>query len=178
MTVAPEQLREHYASMEMEDLVDLYRRSDLTELALSEFKEVVNPKGVSWNELCARVTEEEAREFQVIFQPVFAKPPRIRIGYAIAAAFFAYGIAEVIVDPSGGNKVSPILVVIGLVGWGYWLVCVHRIHWILAEATGGQYPISPAEGAGFNLIPVFGFYWIFRWPNEIARFLNGRWKRK
>jgi hypothetical protein len=54
----------------------------------------------------------------------------------------------------------------------YLLFCVYRLHKVVSEATGGAYPISPARGTFFNLIPVFNLYWVFRWTNEIAGFLN------
>ncbi len=56
----------------------------------------------------------------------------------------------------------------------YWFVCVYKLHRLLRKATGGIYPISPGAAAGYNLIPIYGLYWIFKWPAEVGRFLKAR----
>lgn len=71
-------------------------------------------------------------------------------------------------------KLSPAFTLIGLGGWIYWIVCVHRIHKILAELTHERYPITAAEAAGKHFIPFYNIYWIIKWPVEISRYLNDR----
>jgi hypothetical protein len=56
----------------------------------------------------------------------------------------------------------------------YWLVCVYEYHVVLSQATAGEYPIKPLRAAWFHLIPIYGLYWIFKWPRELARFVNSR----
>jgi hypothetical protein len=45
---------------------------------------------------------------------------------------------------------------------------------ILQRATGDRYPIKPLRAAWFHLIPLYGFYWVYKWPRELARFVNSR----
>jgi len=56
----------------------------------------------------------------------------------------------------------------------YWLVCVYEYHVVLAQATAGAYSIKPLRAAWFHLIPIYGLYWVFKWPKELARFVNSR----
>ena len=56
----------------------------------------------------------------------------------------------------------------------YFLVCVYEFHLVLMQASGGAYPIKPIRAAWFHLIPIYGLYWVFKWPRELARFVNSR----
>lgn len=73
-------------------------------------------------------------------------------------------------------KVGAILAELG--GLLYWLFCVDRLHEILLEATDGQYPITPTRAGLYHFIPVYSLYWVVKWPNEIARFVNRRLPHK
>ncbi len=35
-------------------------------------------------------------------------------------------------------------------------------------------PDTLARAVGFHFIPFYNFYWIFKWPKEIAKFVNWR----
>jgi hypothetical protein len=39
---------------------------------------------------------------------------------------------------------------------------------------GWRHPISPARAVGFHFIPFYNLYWIFKWPQPIAEFVNSR----
>src|SRR2546430_8421541 len=56
----------------------------------------------------------------------------------------------------------------------YWLVCVYEYHVVIAQATAGGYPIKPLRAAWFQLIPIYGLYWGFKWPPGPARFVKTR----
>ena len=56
----------------------------------------------------------------------------------------------------------------------YWLVCVHRYHVILGRVKGWVHPISPNRAVWFHFIPLYNIYWITRWPQAIAEFVNWR----
>ena len=34
--------------------------------------------------------------------------------------------------------------------------------------------MKPLRAAWFHLIPFYGLYWVFKWPRELARFVNSR----
>jgi hypothetical protein len=46
----------------------------------------------------------------------------------------------------------------------------------MQHVPGWKHPISPARAVGFHFIPVYNFYWVFKWPQEIARFVNWRFQ--
>jgi hypothetical protein len=52
------------------------------------------------------------------------------------------------------------------------MFCIHRIHKVLADYTVGSYKISPRRAVGFQFIPIFGYFWSFRWTRRMARFLE------
>lgn len=104
--------------------------------------------------------------------------PQIWIGYLLGlGAIVAEDIAvSHYPEIARGERVIPPLYLFLLlfVGIVYWLVCVHRFHVILQHVPGWKHPISPARAVGFHFIPIFYLYWMFKWPKEIARFVNSR----
>ena len=92
-----------------------------------------------------------------------AKLPVLWPGYPILAVSF---IIEIFAD----LKVSPG----GLICLVYWLSCISQIHTVLAEISGGSYPIKPGKAAWCHFSPFFNLYWIFKWTNEMEKFINLR----
>lgn len=176
MEPTEEELRQRYESLETAELVDLYRRGDLTERASSVMRSVLDSRGTSVEESGRLVDTENSREEGTI-RPVSTPLPKLWIGYVIAVVFIVYAIAEIVLDPASVEEISLGPFLVAVAGWLYWLFCVYRIHWVLAEATNNHYPITPGKGAAFNLIPFFNLYWFFKWPNEIAAFLNRQSKK-
>ena len=39
---------------------------------------------------------------------------------------------------------------------------------------GYHQPISPGQAVARHFIPFYNFYWVFKWPSEIATFVNWR----
>jgi hypothetical protein len=109
-----------------------------------------------------------------------AEPPKlpvIWIGYllgiaTIVAEFVAVGLHPELAKDGG---IPPLyLFLVSFVGGVYWFVCIHRYHVILANVPGWKHPISPARAVGFHFIPFYNLYWVFKWPEEIATFVNTR----
>jgi len=105
--------------------------------------------------------------------------PHLWVGYLLG---FATVVAELI-DPSLhspdiATTEIPIpnlyLFLLMFVGGVYWLVCVYRYHVVMQHVPGWKHPISPARAVGFHFIPIYNLYWVFKWPQEIARFVNWR----
>ena len=112
-------------------------------------------------------------------QPPIAIPalPMIWIGYLLGVATIIAEFVAVSLDPElakhGG--IPPLyLFLISFVGGVYWFVCIYRYHVILALVPAWKHPISPARALGFHFIPFYNLYWVFKWPKEIARFVNFR----
>jgi NADH:ubiquinone oxidoreductase subunit 6 (subunit J) len=102
-----------------------------------------------------------------------SSPPWVWVGFLFALAFLVLETVYVFMDLEE-KALMAILTLIVLAGWIYWLVCVYRLHKILAELTGNRYPITPSEAAGRHIIPFYNFVWIFRWPAELSNYLNSR----
>lgn len=98
--------------------------------------------------------------------------PKVWVGYIIAAVFLIVEVGEVIIDPTTAERATILPIAIYLGGWIYWLFCVHRMHKVIAEATDFYHPVTPGQAVGYHFIPFYNFYWIFKWPNEIADFVN------
>ena len=102
--------------------------------------------------------------------------PRIWIGYLLALATVVAEIVAVSQHPeiaTGGQIIPPLYLFLPVfVGWVYWLVCVYQFHVVMNSVPGWRHPISPRKGAGFNLIPLYNLYWIFKWLQETAKFVN------
>jgi len=104
--------------------------------------------------------------------------PQLWAGYLLG---FATIVAE-FVDASHHSEIVvneiPIpnlyLFLLMFVGGVYWLVCVYRYHVVMQHVPGWKHPISPARAVGFHFIPIYNLYWVFKWPQEIARFVNWR----
>jgi len=106
-----------------------------------------------------------------------SSPPWVWVGFLFAFAFFVLEILFVALGLEE-HGVDRILTVILVGGWIYWLVCIHRIHKIMAELTHNRYPISPGEAAGYHLVPFYNLVWIFKWPIQLSEYLNQRGRVK
>jgi hypothetical protein len=103
--------------------------------------------------------------------------PRVWIGYLLALVTFFGEIYAVGQNPDLAKSGGPPPLSIYLpafVSVVYWLVCVHRYHVILSRVKGWVHPISPNRAVWFHLIPLYNIFWITRWPEAIAEFVN--WK--
>lgn len=119
----------------------------------------------------------ETREQQP--QPGELPPfPRIWVGYLLGVATLVAEVVAVTLHPELAKEpllIPPLyLFLTNFVSLVYWLVCVYEYHVVLSRATAGQYPITPMRAAWFHLIPFYGLYWVFKWPRELARFVNSR----
>jgi hypothetical protein len=104
--------------------------------------------------------------------------PRLWVGYALGLVTVFAEIVAVSLHPEIAREplyVPPLYLFLpSFISMVYWLVCVYEYHALLSHVTGKNYPISPARAAWFHLIPIYGFYWAFKWPREFSRFVNSR----
>jgi hypothetical protein len=102
--------------------------------------------------------------------------PNFWVGYAIAVAAAALLLLAATSSSSTLDSVdlNAVGLICFLVGWVYWLFCVHRMHRALKEATAGAYPVTPRRSVGFQFIPFYSWVWGFKWPKRIAEFVNSR----
>jgi hypothetical protein len=106
-----------------------------------------------------------------------AKLPRMWVGYLIAAIVFVAELngGAAIQDPTAAFWYYTLFTV---AGWFYWLYCVYRFHDILTVIPGYEHPILPERAVGMHFLPLYNFYWAFKWPSEIASFVNWRTQAK
>src|SRR5580692_4263845 len=107
--------------------------------------------------------------------------PQLWVGYLLGLATV---VAELVEGPQQHTPESAsimdfripnlYLFLLIFVGFIYWLVCVYRYHVVMQHAPGWKHSISPARAVGFHFIPLYNLYWVFKWPQEIARFVNWR----
>jgi hypothetical protein len=104
--------------------------------------------------------------------------PRIWVGYLLGIVTFIAEMVAIALHPELFKEplvVPPLyLFLAGFICLVYWIVCAYEFHVILKQATSGAYKISPLRAAWFHVIPFFNLYWVFKWPRELARFVNGR----
>lgn len=106
----------------------------------------------------------------------FPPLPKIWIGYLIG---FVTLIAENVAagqhpEIADGTLIVPPLYLFlpAFIGAVYWLVCVYQYHVVMNQMPGWQHPISPGKAVGYHFIPLYNLYWVFKWLQEIARFVN------
>jgi hypothetical protein len=105
--------------------------------------------------------------------------PKIWVGYLLGLATSTAEVVAVTLHPEllQGKLVMPpplYLFLANFISLVYWLVCVYEYHVVIAYLSGGTYPIKPSRAAWFHLIPIYGFYWAYKWPREFAVFVNDR----
>ncbi|HXN96476.1 MAG TPA: hypothetical protein VN879_18360 [Candidatus Acidoferrales bacterium] len=104
--------------------------------------------------------------------------PRVWIGYLLGVATMIAEMIAVTLHPELAKEpllIPPLyLFLANFISLIYWLVCVYEYHVVLAQATASAYPIKPLRAAWFHLIPIYGLFWVFKWPRELARFVNSR----
>lgn len=107
------------------------------------------------------------------------KYPNMWIGIYLTTAgflFLSIGFAFIDVTDPYDMPLPMLIVALALLlpSIIYWLMCVYDLHCILERHTKGKYPISPSKAVWYGFIPFFNFYWMFRWTNQIAEFVNQR----
>ena len=104
--------------------------------------------------------------------------PQLWVGYLLGLATVIAEFVAASLHPEMEKAEIPIpplyLFLPEFVGAVYWLVCVYQYHVVMRRVPGWKHPISPARAVGFHFIPIYYLYWIFKWPLEIARFVNWR----
>jgi hypothetical protein len=103
--------------------------------------------------------------------------PKVWIGYVLSLVTFFGEVYAVGQNPDLAKNGGPPPLSIYLpafVSVVYWLVCVHRYHVILGRVNGWVHPISPNRAVWFHFIPLYNIYWITRWPEAMAQFVNWR----
>jgi hypothetical protein len=104
--------------------------------------------------------------------------PRIWVGYLLGVATLIAEMVAIYLHPELAKEpllVPPLyLFLANFICLVYWFVCAYEFHVVLMQASAGAYSIKPIRAAWFHLIPIYGLYWVYKWPRELARFVNSR----
>ncbi len=112
-----------------------------------------------------------------------AQLPDLRFGYGLAIGLFAleivWGLQKELARgtpqaPSAGGYAAALTLMGAIVSTAYVLHCISTYHYVVNDVEGWVHPISPKRAVRFHFIPLFNIYWDFKWPKEMARFVN--WK--
>jgi hypothetical protein len=115
-----------------------------------------------------------------------AELPDLRFGFGLAIVLFVseavWGIQRELARgtpaaQSAGGYAAALSLMGAIVSTAYVLHCVSAYHYIVNQFEGWSHPISPKRAVRFHFIPLFNLYWDFKWPKEIARFVNWRMQR-
>ncbi len=109
--------------------------------------------------------------------------PNLRFGFGLAIVLFVleivWGVQQELARGtpeahSAGGYTAALTLAGAFVSTAYVLHCVSAYHYVVNNVDGWSHPISPKRAVRFHFIPVFNLYWDFKWPREIARFVNWR----
>ena len=112
--------------------------------------------------------------------------PNLRFGFGLAVVLFVleiiWGVQKELARgtsqaQSAGGYAAALTLVGAIVSTAYVLHCISAYHYVVNNINGWSHPISPKRAVRFHFIPVFNLYWDFKWPREIARFVNWRMQR-
>jgi hypothetical protein len=109
--------------------------------------------------------------------------PRLKFGFGTVAILFVcqvvWGIQRVLQPGSAeaGGYAAALTLISAFVLAAYMLHCIHAYHYVLSQIEGWTHPITPKRAVRFHFIPLFNIYWNYRWPREVARFVNWRMQR-
>jgi hypothetical protein len=109
--------------------------------------------------------------------------PRLSFGFGLAISIFVleavWGVQRELArgtpeSRSAGGYAAALALICALVSTAYVLHCISTYHYVLGKVDGWSHPISPRRAVRFHFIPIFNLYWDFKWPMELARFVNWR----
>lgn len=105
--------------------------------------------------------------------PAKSPPAWVWFGFVFAFVLFVGEVLDALLDLNH-EMFRLVLILVLLAGWFYWLFCVYRFHSILRELSRNHYPITGPEAIGKHFIPLYNFYWLFKWPDAFSKYINRR----
>jgi hypothetical protein len=110
--------------------------------------------------------------------------PKLRFGFGLAIFLFInqviWGTQRALHpgSPSAGGIAAALSVICALVASAYFLNCVYAYHYVLTQVNGWHHSISPKRAVRLHFIPLYDLYWNYRWPHEMAKFVNWRMQKR
>ena len=100
--------------------------------------------------------------------------PKFFIAYFIILIFFIVEVYEggVLYSLNQEGIQSTTLFLVYNIGLLSWFLLIYQIHKYLKYISCSKYPISGGKVVVLSLVSGFNFYWFFKWPYEMAQFVN------
>ena len=92
------------------------------------------------------------------------------IGYIFSIIFLIY---EFYPSDEPDEIYIPLSIII--LGWLFYLYSVYRILTAFYNHYSGKFQIKPLWGIVAHLIPIFNFYWLYKWPKSITDYV---WRKE
>jgi len=192
-----EQIRKNLETKNIDELKQIYKEHDEEEWSEESF-ETIHEILVTRGEIVPHVKNthtlqmkknSELNQFLKTFSSKDIPLPKVWPGHLICLAMFflAVGAVPIIDDLIINGKFPPfdrvpiaipilaLFLTCSITAVLYWFHCVYKIHLILEKMTNNSYPISPWKSVSFHFIPIFTYYWIFKWTKEVTVFSNDKW---
>ena len=110
---------------------------------------------------------------------VDARPLRLRplwVGLAFTVAgFFLFALSAQSADMEMSRSLAEMW---GIPAFVYYLMVVHRIVKILDAQPGWSVEYTPAAAVWKHFIPVYGIFFLYRWPGDVESYIDWRHGRE
>lgn len=117
-------------------------------------------------------------------QLAIQKLPKLKFGFTLAAIMFisqmVWGAQRALhrYSQEAGGYAAAVSVFGVFFLAAYLLYCIAAYHRIANGVEGWRHPITPTRAVRFHFIPIYNIYWSYRWPRELAKFINWRTQRR
>ena len=172
MKITKKDIEKRYSGLTDSELIEIKKSGELTDIALSALQNELRKRGLADYQMqkIKNHDKEEKTSSKINVPPEL---PKVWIGLIFVIIFI---MSELIIVAlyDFDSRYRYIFILLGLIGILYWLYCVQKFHEILNFLANEKYPISPGKAIGFHFIPFYNFYWIFKWPIEMSKFINNK----
>jgi hypothetical protein len=110
--------------------------------------------------------------------------PKLKYGFILVGCLFIsqlVWVVERVLNPrsyEAGGYAGAFSLISAFVLAAYFLHCIAAYHLAVSHVEGWTHPITSRRAVRFHFIPLFNIYWNYKWPRELARFVNWRTQRR
>lgn len=170
MKITTAELEKKYQELSDIEIFELHQSGDLTDIAIYAIEKVMKERNITEKKVSSLKDSISNKKKENITKANLPQRPKALVGYFIAIVFFGVQVLSTI--KGEGNNLNYVAIFLSVTGGLYWLLCVKQIHSILNFATMNEYPISAGKAAAMHFVPIFNFYWVFKWPIELSKYIN------
>jgi hypothetical protein len=110
---------------------------------------------------------------------VDARPLQLRplwVGLALTiAGFFVFALNAQSADMDMSRSLGELWAIPAFI---YYFMVVHRVVRVLNAQPGWSGKYTPAAAVWKHFIPIYGIFFLYRWPEDVESYVNGRSGRK